>query len=158
MRHEILDTNYLRFYYIDSTNQFKVKEYHTQLPIKNNIINNIKTIPVQSILLNNSLYFIIKNGQNTSVYNNIGALYFSKNFSDTFNYQFDLIYKNGIIYLSYLNSLKGLLYLENKESKQIDKFPLNANYYYTFGHLMNDENYFIITANLNNKLLVYQVK
>lgn len=158
MRHEILDTNYIRFYYMDSTNQFKVKEYHTQLPIKDNIINNIKSIPIQSILLNNSLYFIIKNRQNTSVYNNLGALYFSKNFSDTFNYQFDLIYKNGMIHLSYLNSSQGLLYLENKENKPIEKFPLNANYYYTFGYLMNDDNYFIITSNFDNKLFVYQVK
>ena len=111
-----------------------------------------------SILLNNSLYFIIKNRQNTSVYNNLGALYFSKNFSDTFNYQFDLIYKNGMIHLSYLNSSQGLLYLENKENKPIEKFPLNANYYYTFGYLMNDDNYFIITSNFDNKLFVYQVK
>lgn len=158
MKHEILDTNYIRFYYMDSTNQFKVKEFHTQLPIKDNIINNIKSIPIHSIMLNNSLYFITKNRQNTSVYNNLGALYFSKNFSDTFNYKFDLIYKNGTIHLSYLNSLQGLLYLENKENKPIDKFPLNANYYYTFGYLMNDENYFIITSNFDNKLFVYQVK
>jgi hypothetical protein len=158
MNHEIIDTNCIRFYYMDSTNQFKVKEYHTQLPIKDNIINNIKTIPVQSILLNNSLYFITKNGQNTAVYNNIGVLYFSKNFTDTFNYQFDLVYKNGMIHLSYLDSLQGLLYFENKEIKLIEKFPLKANYYYTFGHLMNDENYFVITANFDNKLLVYQVK
>ncbi len=158
MKHEILDTNYIRFYYMDSTNQFKVKEFHTQLPIKDNIINNIKSIPIHSIMLNNSLYFITKNRKNTSVYNNLGALYFSKNFSDTFNYKFDLIYKNGTIHLSYLNSLQGLLYLENKENKPIDKFPLNANYYYTFGYLMNDENYFIITSNFDNKLFVYQVK
>lgn len=158
MNHELIDTNCIRFYYMDSTNQFKVKEYHTQLPIKDNIINNIKTIPVQSILLNNSLYFITKNGQNTAVYNNIGVLYFSKNFTDTFNYQFDLVYKNGMIHLSYLDSLQGLLYFENKEIKLIEKFPLKANYYYTFGHLMNDENYFVITANFDNKLLVYQVK
>jgi hypothetical protein len=158
LKHEILDTNYIRFYYMDSTNQFKVKEYHTQLPIKDNFISNIKSIPDQSILLNNSLYFITKNGQNTSVYNNLGALYFSKNFSDTFNYQFDLIYKNGTIHLSYLDSLQGLLFFESKENKHIDKFPLKANYYYTFGHLMNDENYFVITANFDKKLLVYQVK
>ena len=158
MRHEILDTNSIRFYYMDSTNQFKVKEFHTQLPVKDNVINNIKSVPVQSILLNNSWYFITKNGQNTSVFNNIGSLYFSKNFTDTFNYQFDLVYKNGVIYLSYLDSLQGMLYLQNKENKPIDKFPLKANYYYTFGHLMNDENYFIITANFDNKLFVYQVK
>ena len=158
MRHEILDTNSIRFYYMDSTNQFKVKEYNTQLPIKDNIINNIKSIPVQSIFINNSLYFITKNGQNTSVFNNIGSLYFSKNLTDTFNYQFDLVYKNGIIYLSYLDSLQGMLYLQNKENKTIDKFPLKANYYYTFGHLMNDENYFVITGNFDNKLFVYQVK
>jgi hypothetical protein len=158
MKHEMIDTNYIRFYYIDSTNQFKVKEFHTQLPIINNVINNIKSIPVQSIMLNNSLYFITKNGQNTAVFNNTGSLYFTKNFNDTFNYQIDLIYKNGIIYLSYLDSLEGLLYLENKENKPNDKFPLKANFYYSFGHLMNDENYFVITGNFDKKLLVYQVK
>ena len=63
-----------------------------------------------------------------------------------------------MIHFSYLDSLQGLLYFENKENKLIDKFPLKANYYYTFGHLMNDENYFIITANFDNKLFVYQVK
>ena len=52
----------------------------------------------------------------------------------------------------------SILYFENKEIKLIDKFPLKANYYYTFGHLMNDENYFVITANFDNKLFVYQVK
>jgi hypothetical protein len=51
-----------------------------------------------------------------------------------------------------------MLYLENKGNKPIDKFPLKANYFYTFGHLMNDENYFVITANFDNKLFVYQVK
>ncbi|MFZ4797340.1 MAG: hypothetical protein ACOYMA_07575 [Bacteroidia bacterium] len=158
MRHEVLDSNQIKFYYVDSTNQFKVKEFHTQLPIKDNIINNIKSIPIQSILLNNSLYFITKNGQNISVFNNIGALYFSKNLTDTFNYQYDLIYKNNIINLCYLDSLKGLLYMESKGNKPIENFPLKANYFYTFGHLMNDENYFVITANFDNKLLVYQVK
>jgi hypothetical protein len=153
-----LDSNYIKFYYIDSTNDFKVKEFHTLLPIKNNIISNVKSIPFQSIFLNNSLYFFTKNGQNVSVFNNIGAMLFSKNLVDTFNYNFDLIHKNGAINLSYLDSLKGLLYLENKTNKPIDDFPLKASYYYTFGHLMNDENYFVITANFDNKLFVYRIK
>jgi hypothetical protein len=158
MKHEILDSNFIKFYYVDSTNQFKVKEFHTQMPIQNNVISNIKSIPIQSVLLNNSLYFLTKNDQNVSIFNNIGALLFSKNLVDTFNHQFDLIYKNGAINISYLDSLNGLLYMENKANKPMDEFPLKANYYYTFGHLMNDENYFVITANFDNKLLVYQIK
>ncbi|MCF8429146.1 MAG: hypothetical protein K9G64_03355 [Bacteroidia bacterium] len=158
MAHEILDSNFIKFYYIDSTNQFKVKEFHTLLPIKNMKINSIKSVPVQSFNLNNFIYFLTKNGTSISIYNNVGIALFSKNLADTFNYQFDLIYKNGNINLCYLDSLQGKLYLENKENKPIDKFPLKANYYYTFGHLMNDENYFVITANFDNKLFVYQVK
>jgi len=158
MIHEILDTNHIKFYFIDSTNQFKVKEFHTQLPIKNNIINGIKTIPTNTFVLNNSLYFLTKNGKEVLLFNNLGSVLYSKNLTDTFNYQFDLVYKKGNINLSYLDSLKGLLYMESKGNKQIENFPLKANYYYTFGHLMNDENYFVITANFNNKLFVYQVK
>jgi len=158
MTHEILDSNFIKFYYIDSTNQFKVKEFHSNLTIKNLLINSIKSVPIQSFVLNNSLYFLTKNGKDISIFNNVGITLFTKNLADTFNYQFDLIYKNGNIHLCYLDSLQGMLYLENKGNKPIDKFPLKANYFYTFGHLMNDENYFVITANFDNKLFVYQVK
>ncbi len=158
MTHEVLDSNFIKFYYIDSTNQFKVKEFHTILPIKNLLINSIKSVPIKNFVLNNSLYFLTKNGKDISIFNNVGITLFTKNLADTFNYQFELIYKNGNIHLCYLDSLQGMLYLENKGNKPIDKFPLKANYYYTFGHLMNDENYFVITANFDNKLFVYQVK
>lgn len=158
MTHEILDSNSIKFYYVDSTNQFKIKEFDTQLPIKNQLVTGIKSVPIKSFMLNNSLYFLTKEGQQYSLFSNNGAALFSKNFTDTFNYQIDLIYKNGNINLSYLDSLKGLLYMESKGNKPVENFPLKANYYYTFGHLMNDENYFVITANYDNKLFVYQIK
>ncbi|MFA9213319.1 MAG: hypothetical protein ACEQSR_05665 [Candidatus Methylacidiphilales bacterium] len=156
--HHFVDTNFIKFYYIDSTNQFKVKEYYTQLPAKNSIINSIKTTPFNNVLVNNNMCFMVKNGTQVNLFNHTGGTLFTKNLLDTFNHQFDIIYKSGAIQVSYLDSIKGKLFLEKTNNKIEDNFPLKANYYYSFGHLLNDENYFVITANFDNKLFVYQIK
>lgn len=156
--HHFVDTNFIKFYFIDSTNHFKVKDFHTQLPIKNSIINTIKSVPIRNLLINNNMCFLVKNGTQVNLFNHTGGTLFSKNFPDIFNYQVDVIYKGGAIQVSYLDSLKGKLYLEKVTQKMEDNFPLKANYYYTFGHLMNDDNYFVITSNFDNKLFVYQIK
>lgn len=156
--HNQIDTNTINFYYVDSTNQMKVKEYHTQKALKNSTINTIRGVPKQKFMVNNNLYFGVQSGQNYTVFNAVGNAVFNKNCSDTFDYQFNLLYKNGSIQISYLDSLKGKLHLEKLNNLEENNFPLKANYFYTFGHLMNDENYFVITSGINNKLLVYQVK
>jgi hypothetical protein len=156
--HNQIDTNSVYFYYVDSTNQMKMKEYHTETPAKNKVLQAIRSTPKHQFMVNKSIYWGVQLGKNYTIYNASGNAIYSKICADTFDYQFNLMYKSGSIQVSYLDSLKGKLYLEKLNNLPENNFPLNANYYYTFGHLMNDENYFVITSGIDNKLLVYQVK
>lgn len=158
IKHEMLDSNNIKFYFIDSSKVFKIKEYHTTLPSKNYNLNTIRSIPISEVYLDKNMYFIVKKYTSTSIYNSMGKEVYNKNFNDTLNYQLDIIVKNNVPYFSYLNPLEGKLYLENKKYKTEESFPLNANYYYTFGYLMNDNNLFLITSNIDKKLFVYQIK
>jgi hypothetical protein len=158
IKHEMIDSNKIKFYFIDSSNVFKIKEFHTTLPSKNYNLNTISSIPTNEVYLDKNMYFIVKKYISTSIYNSMGKEVYNKNFNDTLNYQVDIIVKNNVPYFSYLDPLKGKLYLENKKYKTEESFPLNANYYYTFGYLMNDNNLFLITSNIDKKLFVYQIK
>jgi hypothetical protein len=88
----------------------------------------------------------------------MGNRVYTKNLTDSSSPQLELIYKNGAVHVCYLDSLKGKVYLEKLNNSLLENFPVNANYFFTFGHLNNDENYFLITSDFDNKLFVYQVK
>ncbi len=158
MNHQVIDTGFIKFYYIDSTNNFKVKEYHTNGTKKDIILTNINFIPTDNFDLNSNFYFYENRNQKVNLFNSIGNRIYTKNLTDSSSPQLELIYKNGAVHVCYLDSLKGKVYLEKLNNSLLENFPVNANYFFTFGHLNNDENYFLITSDFDNKLFVYQVK
>ena len=158
MNHQVIDSSFIKFYYIDSTNNFKVKEYHTNGAKKDIILKNISFIPTDNFDLNSNFYFYENRNQKVNLFNSIGNRIYTKNLTDSSSPQLELIYKNGAVHVCYLDSLKGKVYLEKLNNSLLENFPVNANYFFTFGHLNNDENYFLITSDFDNKLFVYQVK
>lgn len=158
LKHQVIDTNYIKFYYLDSSNVFKVIDFKADIPTKNSILKSINTIPIHDFNLNTEQYFTTKTSNNISIFNSQGNLMFSKKWTDTLDIQLEMIQKNKTKLYSYIDLRNGKIYLENYKNKSVESFPLNANYYYTFGQLMNDDNLFLITSNFDKKLFVYQVK
>jgi hypothetical protein len=157
--HEKIDSTHFNFYFIDSTNAFKVKYYDASAGMgKTNIIKSIKTLPIGTSVVNNELYFIQKQSGVLSVISSKGTVIYSKALLDTFDYKMQLLYNNKGLQFAYIDSIAGKVFLENESNKPMSDFPLKANLYYQFGNLMNDDRNYLITSDMENKLLVYQIK
>lgn len=157
MAHEAIDSTHIKFYYMDSTNLFKVKYFDANGVSKVNIIKTITSKPINSYFINNELHFLNKTNTVYTIANNQGHILYTKSLPDSFNYQMQLMYNSNGYHVSYLDSLAGKVYFESTANKPVAEFPLKANLYYTFGNLMNDERNYLITS-MDSKLLVYQVK
>lgn len=157
MAHEAIDSTHIQFYYIDSTNLFKVKYFDANGVSKVNIIKTITSKPINSYFINNELHFLNKTNTTYTITNNQGNILYTKMLPDSFNYQMQLMYNSNGYHVSYLDSLAGKVYFESTSNKPVAEFPLKGNLYYQFGNLMNDERNYLITS-IDSKLLVYQVK